>query len=86
LIYGEHQRRPNLELPLPTLGISVALVEGLSTGCSDFEHEPFLLSVEEVNFGPTRRTGGRADQLRDDTGQRHGEYPILRFISYAIFA
>ena len=72
LLNRENIGGAKLELTLPAINVEITLVEGLATGRSDFEQEPFLAWVEEVNFRSPRGAGGPANKLGSEEVGWHG--------------
>ena len=73
LLDGEDARRAQLELTLPAISVEIALVEGLAARRPDFEQEPFLARVEEVDLHASSRTSRCPDELRRKWSRGHGE-------------
>ena len=71
LLHREDTGGTNLELPLPAVGIDVALIKGSTAGRADFQQETLLVGVEEINFRATYGAGNLANKMRTESEGWH---------------
>ena len=71
LIERQHIRGAELELPLASAAVGIALIECLAARGADLEHESALIDVEEVDLRTARRTGCCSCEVTRELDFRH---------------